>query len=373
MIKMEYMGYFMPLKDGIDMALNAFLNKVKNGKTVNVAYLGGSITEGAGSSKDEFTWRRKTSEYLRRRFPNAVVNEIAAGIGGTGSSLGLFRLRHDVLNYAPDLLFVEFAVNDCNAPFEQTRAYMEGIVRLTLKEYPDCGIVFIYTTQGGMYREKKQGIRNVSYLAHDAVAMQYGIETIDVGKTIEDAADAHDGDFRVCTIDGCHPNDEGYALYAKRIEERMEEIFAAEGDVHLAAPITDEYFDDADIIDPYDCLLCGFEKVEGGFYGRMPHIVKAAGNGETLSFEFDGECLGIYLSYAKDSGDISWVLDGKDMGSVRTFDKYCLEFDRSNYNIIGFKLEKGHHKVTLTACGTKDERSVGTVVRIAGLLVARRG
>ena len=75
------------------------------GKTVRIAYLGGSITAQEG-------WRPKTLKWFRDQFPTAKVEGINAAIGGTGSDLGVFRLKHDVLDHDPDLLFVEFAVND---------------------------------------------------------------------------------------------------------------------------------------------------------------------------------------------------------------------------------------------------------------------
>ncbi len=82
-----------------------FVSKLRSGETVKVAYLGGSITAAPG-------WRVKTREWLSKEFPQAKVAEINAAIGGTGSDLGVFRLQRDALQHHPDLLFVEFAVND---------------------------------------------------------------------------------------------------------------------------------------------------------------------------------------------------------------------------------------------------------------------
>ena len=94
---------------------------------LRVAYLGGSITAAADG------WRTLTTEYLRNRFPNTVVTEISAGLPGTGSDLGACRLERDVLRHRPDLLFVEFAVNDTNTPpariertIDMTRARRSG-------------------------------------------------------------------------------------------------------------------------------------------------------------------------------------------------------------------------------------------------------
>ena len=59
------------------------------------------------------------------------VQEIHAAIGGTGSDLGVFRLGRDALRREPDLLFVEFTVNDGGASPERIWRAMEGIVRQT--------------------------------------------------------------------------------------------------------------------------------------------------------------------------------------------------------------------------------------------------
>jgi hypothetical protein len=102
-------------------------------REVKVAYLGGSITAQNG-------WRPKTLAHFQKMFPDTKFAEINAAIGGTGSDLGVFRLKKDVLDQKPDLLFVEFAVNDGGAAPEQIFRCMEGIVRQTWAALPECDI-----------------------------------------------------------------------------------------------------------------------------------------------------------------------------------------------------------------------------------------
>jgi hypothetical protein len=102
--------------------LGNFFAKVKAGKEIKVAYFGGSITAAAG-------WRVKTLKWLQEQYPNAKFSEINAAIGGTGSDLGVFRCYQDVIAKKPDLVFVEFAVNDGSAPPANIWRTMEGIVR----------------------------------------------------------------------------------------------------------------------------------------------------------------------------------------------------------------------------------------------------
>src|SRR5689334_16018215 len=85
-----------------------FFAKLEAGAEVRIGYLGGSITAQEG-------WRPKTLAHFQKTYPKAKITQINAAIGGTGSDLGVFRVRQDVLEKKPDLLFVEFAVNDGGA------------------------------------------------------------------------------------------------------------------------------------------------------------------------------------------------------------------------------------------------------------------
>ena len=49
---------------------------------------------------------------FQRAYPKTTFVEINAAVSGTGSDYGAPRLQRDVLRHRPDLLFVEFAVND---------------------------------------------------------------------------------------------------------------------------------------------------------------------------------------------------------------------------------------------------------------------
>lgn len=85
--------------------LGNVMAKIEAGQPVRIAYLGGSITEMDG-------WRRLSREWLQAQYPACTFSETHAAIGGTGSSLGVYRVGEHVLKYDPDLVFVEFAVND---------------------------------------------------------------------------------------------------------------------------------------------------------------------------------------------------------------------------------------------------------------------
>jgi len=95
------------------------IEKARNGEDVTIAYIGGSITQGAGAkpiATDCYAYR--SYEAFKKRFGKGNgenVHYIKAGVGGTPSELGLTRYEDDVLRcgkVVPDVVIVEFAVND---------------------------------------------------------------------------------------------------------------------------------------------------------------------------------------------------------------------------------------------------------------------
>lgn len=74
--------------------------------------------------------------------PQARIKVVNAGINGTDSDFGAARADRDVLAHKPDLVFVEFAVND--GTNDRARS-MERIVRKIWMADSTTDVVFLYT------------------------------------------------------------------------------------------------------------------------------------------------------------------------------------------------------------------------------------
>lgn len=208
------------------------LAKLRAGKTVRIAYLGGSITHGNPG------WRTMTRDWFAARFPNARVEEIVAAICGTGSDFGAFRLADDVLSKKPDLLFVEFRVNGSGG-FDY--ASVESIVRQTWAANPQTDICFVYTLEERMLPALSEGRQPSFGKAMETICDYYGIPSIDYGPEIvrrlsegrivfKPAANVP-ADVFVFTKDGVHPKREGHEIYRDVVVRAMEaSIFPASGE-----------------------------------------------------------------------------------------------------------------------------------------------
>ncbi|MHA6529506.1 SGNH/GDSL hydrolase family protein [Paenibacillus sp. BAC0078] len=107
------------LHSGNNKRLKASLEKAAKGEDVTIAYIGGSITQGAGA-KPIHTECYAYQSYLRfkelfGKDGGENIHFVKAGVGGTPSELGVIRYERDVLRdgaVTPDIVVVEFAVND---------------------------------------------------------------------------------------------------------------------------------------------------------------------------------------------------------------------------------------------------------------------
>ena len=341
-----------------------FLAKAKESGEVRVAYLGGSITAQPG-------WRPKTLEWFKKNFPSAKFLEINAAIGGTGSDLGVFRLKHDALDHKPDLLFVEFAVNDGGAAPEQIHKTMEGIVRQTWKADPNTDICFVYTLKQDMLTDLDKGFFQRSACAMEGVADHYAIPTIHMG--VEVAKLAREGKliFKgeepktkplpdapiVFSTDGVHPLVwTGHELYLHAIVRSMEPIRAASGKPaphKPGKPLRADNWENAKMIALRQDMLSGkWEKLDStkgigkNFANRLGEIWKACEPGASLSFSFKGSFASVYDILGPDGGIVGVKLDDQPGRNFARIDGYCV-YSRIAKLDIG-TVPAGHHHVTIT-------------------------
>ncbi len=211
--------------------LNNLYNKMKENSAVRVTYLGGSVTVGAGATNAEAnSWRALTYQWLLANSPKAVVLQNNVAIGGTGSHLGAFRTQTDVIDANPDLLFVEFAVNDsyCGTHAAgNSTLYFEQIVRQVREALPECEIIAVYVTDTYASSLADAALGSVAK-AHDAVCEKYGITSINVGGALWREIKQTGANWSDYVSDVVHPADAGYRIYADAVIEYLSEYLAGE-------------------------------------------------------------------------------------------------------------------------------------------------
>lgn len=385
-------------RDGLGNALK----KLRGGGPVNIAYLGGSITAASG-------WRVKTCEWFRREFPDAEVNEIDAAIGGTGSDLGVFRLERDALRHHPDLLFVEFAVNDGGASPPRIWQAMEGIVRQTWAANPRTDICFVYTYRVGYEKDLQQGLCPRAASAMEMLADHYGIPSINFaqriveleqsGKLIFKSDETTEAGVVRFSKDGVHPLDEGHQIYTDLVADAVRQMAESSQPVDHQGKLTTAFVEDhwqAAKMVPLEASMLSGEWNELGplhslarsFGNRMGPIWEAERPGSKLTFKFRGSTARLYDLLGPDGGQVIITVDGKQSDKpIPRFDSYCTYHriatlslaqgvDPDEVHTISVEIHPDQPDRTPVAFRLKDpdkelkaEKYQGTTVRASQILV----
>lgn len=343
--------------------LKNLFHKIDVSRYVRIAYLGGSITAAADG------WRDLTFSWFRLNYPQTIFLQTNAGIGGTGSDLGAFRVEQEVLEENPDLLFIEFAVNDAARSREEVIRSMEGIVRKVRKHNPYTDICFVYTiteTQGQLLLEGKI---HTTVLAMEELANHYGIPSIHMGigvarlfaedKLLFAAPESENATKIVFTTDKVHPlPSSGHPLYAATVIKYLDKMSAGKklAENVFPTPLINDNWQNAKMIAIDQVNKEGnWMKIPAdhpslkSFIHQLPNIYMGTAQSK-LTFRFKGTTLGIYDIMGPGTGNIKVRIDGKER-IVNRFDKYCTYWRLAN-GILFDQLENTIHEVEIEVMET---------------------
>lgn len=192
--------------------LQQVFERMQNGEEVTVAYLGGSITEGyLVNSKQNYAY--KTTAWLKKIFGNDKIKHVNAGLSGTSSTIGLLRVQADVLDEAPDLVFLEFAVNDANDT--TSKMMYESLVSRILHSGTAPAVVLIFTVL-------ENGYTCEEHMA--AVGEAYGLPMISVDAALSAELSAGTLSWSDYAQDEAHPTNQGHTYISEFIQYLFADI-----------------------------------------------------------------------------------------------------------------------------------------------------
>lgn len=198
-------------------------------ETFKVVFIGGSLTEGGNA------WHLKVINYLKEKMPEKKVEFVNSGIGGTTSEYGAKRYAKDVLAYNPDLVVIEFAVNDRSYGSKEPlkhQTYMEAMVQQSLKVEKVPAIMFLYSNHAYegtdlenvefSRKSKEELARFYKIPSVDAHAYCVGLYEADKEKTSTSYKEWLEEEKNYYPRDNVHPYASGYQLFGDAIVEAFE-------------------------------------------------------------------------------------------------------------------------------------------------------
>ena len=212
---------------GNNALVKKVLAKMRSGEEVIIAAIGGSVTEGAGPSDfhQGYVYQFKDLFIQKYAADTSKVKFVPAGIGGTPSAMGVVRYKKDIVQAAgrdPDLLIIEFAVNDW-LECTNTRA-IEYIARNALEN--GTAVIMLY---GAATYQNQQG--QIS-----PVADFYNLPQVSISDGLAGSGVNQEKDSKVYYSDYVHPTRYGHTYMAKCLMNLIDEIDAQAEDSEYVVP-----------------------------------------------------------------------------------------------------------------------------------------
>lgn len=212
--------------------LQAAIAKARAGENITIAYIGGSITEGPDVKPAERYVALSYHEFEDAYCNGGKVTAINAGLSGTPSNLGVLRLQRDVLDHKPDIVFVEFAVNDAQ-DMHQKQCF-ESLLRTVLTQENEPAVVLIFNrTKDGYTCQNTMGL----------TGRYYDLPMISVSNAITGEMEAGRMTWRDYSDDMVHPNPHGHRLTAdfianlfRKADEAEPHTYSVPEKPHIKAP-----------------------------------------------------------------------------------------------------------------------------------------
>ncbi len=193
--------------------------QARAGETTTIAYIGGSITEGVGGTVDTCYAYLSYESFANTYGTGDNVQYVNAGLSGTPSILGNCRLERDVLSYEPDIVFIEFAVNDGQDTI--TKQSYESMVKTILEQDNAPAVVIICNIL-------KSGYSAQSYMLE--IAEWYDLPVVSMADTLTIEFDEGRLTWEEYSNDESHPNSYGHSLVAECISYMFSQVDKAEDD-----------------------------------------------------------------------------------------------------------------------------------------------
>lgn len=316
--------------------------------SLNIVFIGGSITEGYGSStyqaynyttdrdgtiKNHDCYAGIVGQYFIDKYPDKDVKVYNAGVSGSGSNYGVYRFEEDVLKYNPDMVFIEYAIND-RYDAQASIMNLEILVRRLMELENPPVINFIYATDvnyGGVgdYQEK--------------LAQYYGIPSHDIqGYFKKLMQQGRYSSLYELIGDGTHPNDTGYDIYADVIINNLKKRDGS----YFVKPLEKERQYTKAVMTRPRYIEAKYAKREGSwspeeFRGKAGYTSYLPGS--TLTIEFYGPVFAAEYNCFNNGNQqrISLEIDGKSYGSTT-----CYGGSMATYGATGLTNEK--HTAVIT-------------------------
>lgn len=314
-VTQEQMKLASPWSGTNEMPLYNVMRKAGIGQKITIAFIGGSITKGTmsrGTRDDSMNKKLTYVDYFTnwwyKTFPKADLRFVNAGISATDSYLGVHRVQKDVLDKKPDLVVVEFAVNDKKTAYHK-QAY-ENLIRKIMDSSSKPAVMLLFMAKlNGWSCQIQQA----------EIGRHYHLPMLSYGNVMKDMI--HKGIYTMEELSGdaIHPSALGYAVVGEILVRYLDSIQqkALGQAAYKKAPnsyVTSKKYASAKVLTCEDIRIQKMGTFEKSSKSKIfpNNLTSAKGNGD-LTFTVTGKSIGLVFAQQINGrgGQFDVYVDGK--------------------------------------------------------------
>lgn len=298
--------------------LKAKMEQARSGEKTTIAYIGGSITEGVGGTP-ETCYAKLSYNYFAETYGSGDnVSYVNAGLSGTPSNLGVLRLERDVLSQKPDIVFVEFAVNDSQDKI--AKESYESLVKTVLSQDNEPAVVLLFNVIESGYTAQ----------AHmKEIGEYYDLPMVSAADALTPEFDEGRMTWKDYSNDLSHPNEYGHSLICEFIANMYKAVEGKESEEYKVKPVGKfgSPYENAKMITPVSEEAegialedCGsFEPVMMGTSG-FTESWKLGDGSEPMKLKVNGNAFFVIYkrNNSADMGSFEVIVNGDKLATVNT-------------------------------------------------------
>lgn len=189
-------------------------------RTVNIVCHGHSVPAGYARTPAVHTFDAYPyllHRGLNERFPHAVINVIVTGIGGENSEQGAKRFRRDVLDMSPDVVTIDYALNDRAIGLVRAEKAWRKMIEMALAAHVKV-LLLTPTADMTAHLDDPNDPLNQHSEQIRRLAAEYHVGLVDSLQAFKDAIKSG-APLKGLMAQSNHPNRRGHELVAKALLE----------------------------------------------------------------------------------------------------------------------------------------------------------
>lgn len=298
--------------------LHAVFEKAERGEPLSFVFLGASITLGYLIEK-QHQFQDIIRQYFQDKYKNPEITCHNLSMPGMSSLHGLYLSYFELKKYSPDLIVIDYSVNDQKN--QACREAFESLLVKCLKLPSEPAVISFFVKRLAGYTCAPQMISACEY---------YNIPYVNVGTMLDNDIKQGKIRWKDFSYDDCHPGPVGHNYIGKCLIRLLEQT--------ARSTATTECFP------------------EKGFYNNSLssltfHVFdwKNSNSIHRSPLVLDVICSTLFVAYDVDTtpewGNVCIELDGKELRSLSSYRIH--EWSHPTQEIIYLSREKSPHHITL--------------------------